>query len=47
MGAAKNSKDAHVRCASVQSEKLLRAECARVPKLVAHKYSAFSSEFQQ
>ena len=39
VGAAKLSRNAHVRCVSVQSEKLLCAECAGVPKLVAHKYS--------
>ena len=39
VGAAKLSKYAHSRCGSVQSEKLLCAECAGVPKLAAHKYS--------
>ena len=34
MGAAKNSKNAHV-----QDEKLLCAECVCVPKFAAHKYS--------
>ena len=35
VGAAKFSKNAHVWCGSVQSEKLLCAECAGVPKLAA------------
>ena len=39
VGVAKLSKNAHVRCGSVRSEKLLCAECAGVPKLAAHKYS--------
>ena len=39
VGAAKFSKNTHVRCGSVQSKKLLCAECAGVPKLAAHKYS--------
>ena len=41
VGVAKFSKNAHVRCGSVRSEKLLCAECVGVPKLAAHKYSAF------
>ena len=39
VGVAKLSKNAHVRCGNVRSEKLLCAECAGVPKLPAHKYS--------
>ena len=39
VGVAKFSKNTHVRCGSVRSEKLLCAECAGVPKLAAHKYS--------
>ena len=39
VGAAKFSKITNVWCGSVQSEKLLCAECAGVPKLAAHKYS--------
>ena len=39
VGAAKFSKNAHVRCGSVWSEKLLYAECEGVPKLALHKYS--------
>ena len=39
VGVAKLSKTAHMRYSSVQSEKLLCAECAGVPKLAAHKYS--------
>ena len=39
VGVAKFSKNPHVRCGSVQSEKLLCAKCAGVPKLAAHKYS--------
>ena len=33
------SKNAHVWCRSVKSEKLLCTECAGVPKLAEHKYS--------
>ena len=33
------SKNTHVRCGSVRSEKLLCAECVGVPELAAHKYS--------
>ena len=43
VGVAKNSKNAHVRCGSVRDEKLLCAECAGVPKLTVHKYSAKES----
>ena len=39
VGAAKFSKNAHVWCGSVRSEKLLCTECASVPKLAAHQYS--------
>ena len=42
VGAAKFSKNRHVWCGSVWSEKLLCAEWAGVPKLAAHKYSAKS-----
>ena len=40
VGVAKFSENTHVRCGSVQSEKLLCAECAVVPKFAAPKYSA-------
>ena len=36
VGVSKFSKNAHVRCGSVQSKKLLCAECAGVPKLATH-----------
>ena len=39
VGVAKIPKNTHVRCGSVQSQKLLCAECAGVPKFAAHKYS--------
>ena len=39
VGGAKFSKNVHVRCGSVPSEKLMCAECAGVPKLTPHKYS--------
>ena len=39
VGAAEFSKNAYVGCESVQSNNLLCAECAGVPKLPAHKYS--------
>ena len=35
----KFSKNTHVQCGSVRSEKLLCAECAGVPKVATHKYS--------
>ena len=40
VGVENFSKNTHVRCGSVRSEKLLCAECAGVPELAAHKYSA-------
>ena len=40
VGVENFSKNTHVRCGSVRSKKLLCAECAGVPKLAAHKYSA-------
>ena len=39
VGVAKFSKNTHLRCWIVGSEKLLCAECAGVPKVAAHKYS--------
>ena len=42
VGVAKLSKNSHVWCGSVRSEKLLCAECAGVPKLAALKYLASS-----
>ena len=42
VGVVKKSRNTHLRCGSVQDEKLLCAECAGVPKLAAHKYSAKS-----
>ena len=36
------SKNTHVQCGSVRSEKILCAECAGVPELAAHKYSGQS-----
>ena len=39
VGAENFSKSTHVQCGSVQSEKLLCAECVGVPKLASHKYS--------
>ena len=39
VGVAKNSKNTHVQCGSVQDEKLFCAECVGVPKLAPHKYS--------
>ena len=39
VGVAKFSKNTHMQCGSVQSEKLLCAECVGVPKLSVHKYS--------
>ena len=41
VGVENFSKNTHVRCGSVQSEKLLCAECADLPELAAHKYSDF------
>ena len=38
VGVENFSKNTHVRCGSVRSEKLLCAECAGVPELAAHKY---------
>ena len=43
VGAENFSKNAHVRCGSVQDEKILCVECAGVPKLAAHKYSDANS----
>ena len=42
VGVVKKSRNIHVRCGSLQDEKLLYAECAGVPKFAAHKYSAIS-----
>ena len=37
VGVVKKSRNTHVRCGSVQDEKLLSAECADVPNLATHK----------
>ena len=39
VGVENFSKNTHVWCGSVRSEKILCAECAGVPELAAHKYS--------